>query len=73
MIHQAHQPEAELLEGLVPLAIPMGVRNQVKGAHRNPLFSQHFFGDLNRPGDEMGALCGKHRLLAGFLQRIRVA
>jgi hypothetical protein len=29
VIHQVHQLQAELLESLIPFAVPMGVRNQV--------------------------------------------
>ena len=38
-IHQVDELEAELLEGLVPLAVPMGVRNDVQGVHHSLTFS----------------------------------
>jgi len=36
LVYQLDQAEAKLLKGQVPLAVPMGVRNDVNGVHGVP-------------------------------------
>ncbi|MPM69084.1 hypothetical protein SDC9_116028 [bioreactor metagenome] len=37
VVDQVHQPMAELFKRLIPLPVPMGMRNDVEGFHNDPL------------------------------------